>query len=394
MIIDLSNRDLLQGKEEIMFFKDAISADSHVLEPPHCYTDFIDPKFRDRAPHLEVDAKGRTVYVIEGLTTAVPVGTADGAGLKPSVRRQHILKTTFEDCKPSAWDPSYRLEDQKRDGIAAEIIYPSVGMFVCSLADIDYKDACIDAYNRWLEGFCAGLPNRLFGLAMTSVHSVDAAIEDFRDARERGFVGMMLPSLPHYEDYDHPDYDALWECATDLQMPICFHILTGRGPGSVTAFFQKGRGGRMNSFMQIIRDVQDVIGTILLSGVFERHPNLKLVSAEADAGWMPHWQYRMDHIAFNEADDGIVDGLSKLPSEYLRSNVWTTFQDDWVAFQTKDLMNYKQLLWANDFPHTDSTWPHSQELLAKHAAILSQDERKAILRNNVRGVFNLPLPAA
>ena len=65
-----------------------------------------------------------------------------------------------------------------------------------------------------------------------------------------------------------------------------------------------------------------------------------------------------------------------------------------VAFQTKDLMNDKQFLWANDFPHTDSTWPHSQELLAKHASILSEAERKAILRDNVRGVFNLPVPAA
>ena len=378
-----------------MFFKGAISADSHVLEPPACFTDHIDPKFRDRAPHIEIDGKGRTVYVIEGLTTRIPVGTADGAGMKPSVRRKHILEATFETCKRSAWDPAYRLEDQERDGIAAEIIYPSVGMFVFSVADIDYKDACVDAYNRWLEGFCAGLPERLFGLAMTSVRSVDAAIDDFRRAKARGFVGMMLPSTPHYEDYDHPDYDALWQCAVDLQMPICFHILTGKGPGSVSTILQKQvRGKRMNGFMKIIRDVQDVIGTIVLGGVFERNPGLKLVSAEADAGWMPHWQYRLDHAAYNETDDGIVDGLSKLPSEYLRSNVWTTFQDDWVAFATKDLMSYTQLLWANDFPHTDSTWPHSQELLAKHAANLSEAERKAILRNNVRAVFQLPVPAA
>lgn len=377
-----------------MFFEGAISADSHVLEPPACFSDYMNPGFRDRAPHLEVDSRGMTVYVIEGLTSRIPVGTADGAGLKPSVRRKHILEATFEECKRSAWDPQYRLADQQRDGIAGEIIYPSVGLFVFSLADIDYKDACINAYNRWLEGFCAGLPDRLFGLAMTSVRSVDAAIEDFRRARSTGFVGMMLPATPHYEDYDHPDYDALWQCAVDLEMPVCFHILTGRGPGSTAILKRQVRGKRMNSFMQIIRDVQDVIGTMLLGGVFERHPGLKMVSAEADAGWMPHWSYRLDHVAYNETDDGIVDGLSKVPSEYLRSNVFTTFQDDWVAFATKDLMNYKQLLWANDFPHTDSTWPHSQELLAKHAANLSVPERKAILRDNVRELFNLPVAAA
>ena len=378
-----------------MFFKGAISADSHILEPPACFSEHIEPGFRDRAPRIESDSVGRHVYVIEGVPTPIPVGAADGAGMLPSMRTYHILKATFEQCRRSAWDPEYRLADQERDGIAAEIIYPSLGLLLISLADIDYKDACINAYNRWLEGFCAGLPGRLFGLGLTSVRSVDAAIDDFRRAKARGFVGMVLPGLPQFEDYDHPDYDALWQCAVDLEMPACFHILSGRGSRSAEAIFKKQkRSNRIMGFMQAISDVQDIIGTMLLGGVFERHPGLKIVSAEADAGWMPHWAYRLDHAAFNETDDGIVDGLSKLPSEYLRSNVFTTFQDDWVAFATKDLVNYKQLLWANDFPHPDSTWPRSQELLAKHAANLSEAECKAILRDNVRELFRLPVPAA
>ena len=72
---------------------------------------------------------------------------------------------------------------------------------------------------------------------------------------------------------------------------------------------------------------------MVLGGVFERNPKLKLVCAEGDAGWMPHYRYRMDHAAFNHAQNGIIRGLSKLPSEYLKSNVWMTFQDDWVAFR-------------------------------------------------------------
>ena len=374
------------------FFEGAISADSHVMEPPTCFTDHIDPGFRDRAPRIELDGIGRHVYVIEGIRTPIPVGMVDGAGMLPSMRMYHILKATFETCRRSGWDPAYRLADQERDGIAAEVVYPSVGMVIIGHADIDYKDACIEAYNRWLEGYCAGLPGRLFGLGLTSARSVDAAIDDFRRAKGRGFVGMMLPGVPHFEDYDHPDYDALWECAVALGMPVCFHILSGSDSGSVTTMLKKQvRGKRINRFMQIIRDVQDVIGTMVLGGVFERHPGLKMVSAEADAGWMPHWAYRLDHAACNETDNGIIDGLSKLPSEYLRSNVFTTFQDDWVAFATKDLMSYKQLLWANDFPHPDSTWPNSQKLLAEHASNLSDAERKAILRDNVRELFQLPV---
>ena len=99
----------------------------------------------------------------------------------------------------------------------------------------------------------------------------------------------------------------------------------------------------------------------------------------------------MDHAVFNAKDDGLLRGLSKLPSEYIRSNVWATFQDDWVAFKMKDLVNVERLLWANDYPHTDSTWPESQALLAAHAAGLNEAERHAILRGNVIDLFNLPL---
>ena len=114
--------------------------------------------------------------------------------------------------------------------------------------------------------------------------SVDSAIDDFENAKRAGFVGMMMPGHPVHEDYDHADYDALWDCATDLDLPICFHILTSR-EGSL---FAPTRGHPINNFLGIIRAVQDVVGMMTLGGVFERHPGLKLVCAEGDAGWMPH----------------------------------------------------------------------------------------------------------
>ena len=263
-------------------------------------------------------------------------------------------------------------------------------MVICTHPDVDYKDAYFKAYNRWLESFCADAPTRLFGLGMTAVMSIDSAIEDFRLAKAQGHVGMMMVGDPVCEDYDHPDYDALWECASELEMPICFHILTAKR-GSVEHAFKPERGHSLNAFMGIIRAIQDIVGLFTLGGVFERNPGLKLVTAESDAGWLAHYMYRMDHAVFNAKDDGLLRGLSKLPSEYIRQNVWSTFQDDWVAFKMKDLVNVERLLWANDYPHTDSTWPRSQELLAKHASDLSESERHAILRGNVIDLFNLPL---
>lgn len=365
-----------------------ISADSHIVEPPNCYTDFIDAKYRDTAPRVVQREDGADMYLVEGMKRSAPIGFIDGAGLTVAERAKRAQAMKWAEVRDGGYDGKARAAYQDRDGIAAEIIYASLGMALCIHRDMDYKDACMKAYNRWLQSFCADSPNRLFGLAMTSVRDIDSAIDDFRRAREMGHVGMMMPGFPGYEDYDHPDYDALWQCATDLDLPICFHILTARGGG----IYDNRRGHPINAFLGIIRAVQDVVGTIVLGGAFERFPKLKLVCAEGDAGWMPHYRYRMDHAAFNHAQNGIIRGLNKLPSEYLKSNVWMTFQDDWVAFQAvaAGMMDHSQLLWANDFPHTDSTWPRSQALLAQHTGALSEAQRQAIMRDNVAGVFNLP----
>lgn len=148
----------------------------------------------------------------------------------------------------------------------------------------------------------------------------------------------------------------------------------------------------MNGFLAIVRGCQDIMETLVLGGVFERHPELKIVCVEADAGWVPHYMYRMDH-AYKRHRHWLPAGqkLSKLPSEYFRENIYTTFQDDWVAFKIADLMNWKRLLWANDFPHSDSTWPRSQELLAEHQADLSEEQRQRILCGNVAELYQIEL---
>ena len=204
-----------------------ISADSHIVEPPNCYVDHIDARYRDIAPRCDVNAKGAAAYTINGLDNPIPVGMLAAAGMTPEQVKEH-KRSNFNEITRAAWDPNERIAAQERDGVGAEIIFASVGMVLCSHPDYDYKRACMQAYNRWLAGFCAAQPNRLFGLAQTAVSSVDEAIEDFVAAKEAGMVGMMVTGNPQHEDYDHPDYDALWECAVDLQLPICFHILTSQ----------------------------------------------------------------------------------------------------------------------------------------------------------------------
>ncbi|MBV1878444.1 MAG: amidohydrolase [Pseudomonadales bacterium] len=364
-----------------------ISADGHVCEPPNCYTDFIDPKYRDDAPRIEEQPDGTEAFVIPGMKP-VGLGFVDGAGFTVKDRLARAKTIRFSDIREAGYNANARAVCMDQDGLAAEIIYASIGMGLCMHKDPLYKDACMRAYNRWLESMCSEQPYRVFGLAQTAVLSVDSAIEDFKMAKKMGMVGMMMPGDPVHEDYDHPDYDALWECATDLELPVTFHILTSRA-GSMSAK-NKIRGHNMNGFLNIVRAIQDVVGLMVYGGVFERHPKLKLVVAESDVGWIPHYMTRMDHSAKLNAEGGIIKGLSKLPSEYVKENVYGTFQDDVTAFHSMYMMDYRHILWASDFPHSDSTYPRSLELIEEQTPHLTEEQKQGIFRDNTAALFNLP----
>ncbi len=361
-----------------------ISADSHITEPPNCYIDHIDPAFRDRAPYLQHDDKAGDLYVIPGMSRPVPMGLVAAAG-KPA-EEITVLGVDFEELHRGGWDPEARLGDQDRDGVNGEIIYPTVGMVLCNHKDLEYKQACMDAYNRWMAGYCATHPDRLFGIGQTAMRTPDDGIADLERIKEMGFKGVMMPGIPGVEDYDSPVYDEFYEAAIDLGLPLSFHILTGPS--------EAPRGPKINGFITIVRACQDVMGTFVFGAVFERHPKLSVVCVEADAGWVTHYLYRIDH-AYKRHRNWLPHGeLTRMPSEYFRENIYVTFQDDWVAFKMTDLMNVDRLMWANDFPHSDATWPWSQEMLAEHTAHLTEHEKRRILHDNVAELYGLdPLDA-
>jgi uncharacterized protein len=362
--------------------KHIISADSHITEPPDTYSARIDRKYKDVAPKMvRHDALG-DVFVIDGMRRPLPMGLLAAAG-KPA-EQIRIAGVKFEEMHRGGWDPEARIADQDRDGVFAEIVYPTVGMILCNHPDFDYKKACFDAYNLWITEYCAGHRDRLIGIGQTAMRSVDEGIEDLRKIRALGLRGVMMPGNPKLADYDSAIYDPFWEAAIDLELPLSFHILTSRGDS-----MERSRGPRLNGFLSIIRGNQDIIGTFVLSGVFERHPKLKVVCVEADAGWAPHYMYRMDH-AYDRHRYWLPAGtLSKMPSEYFRENVYLTFQDDWVAFRVAHLCNVHRLMWASDFPHSDSTWPWSQEVLRKQTEGLSAKDKELILHDNAADLYHL-----
>jgi predicted TIM-barrel fold metal-dependent hydrolase len=195
----------------------------------------------------------------------------------------------------------------------------------------------------------------------------------------------MMPGDPAVEDYDSKIYDPFFATAVELNLPLSFHILTTKQG----ALAQNPRGPRINGFLSIIRGCQDIMGTLIFGGVFDRHPGLKVVCVEADAGWVPHYCYRMDHAYQRHRYWMKAPPLKRLPSEYFADHIYVTFQDDWVAFQTTHLCNVRRLMWASDFPHSDSTWPNSQAVLDQQTKHLTEQERNWICHDNVAELYGL-----
>ena len=139
-----------------------ISADSHITEPPDCYTKSSTRPTGTRRPTSSTHESKGDLYVIPGMSKPIAIGPLAAAGI-PSEQLSTFGKR-FEDLHRSGWDPTARAADQQRDGITGEILYPTVGMVLCNHKDLAYKQACMDAYNRWIAEYCAADPDRLYGL--------------------------------------------------------------------------------------------------------------------------------------------------------------------------------------------------------------------------------------
>jgi len=394
----LSDEKAVEDETHFSLYR-PISADSHVTEPPNCYIDNIESRYRDRAPRIVPDPERGEVFVIDGVDDRIPLALVAAAGRDPKTLKMEGA-TLFESLHRGSWDPKARLLAQDVDGIAGEIIYPTIGMVLCGHPDPDYKSAAMWAYNRWLQGFVSEAPGRLFGIGQTAVRSVEEAIEDVCRFKEMGFRGVMLPSEPATEfDYDDIRFDPLWDACVAHGLPISFHILTsnrrqnrlatrGESLASTTKSYG-GRGPAINQWYGVIRSVQDIIGMFIFGQVFDRNPDLKLVCVEGDAGWAPHYMFRMDHVYNHHRHWMKTKELARLPSDIFKSNVYLTFQDDAVAFRLADLCGPDQLLWGNDFPHTDATWPHSEAVVTAQTKHLTNLQKRKILRENVTSLYGL-----
>jgi predicted TIM-barrel fold metal-dependent hydrolase len=275
------------------------------------------------------------------------------------------------------------------DGVSAEVLYPSVGMALAQSRDRDYQLACIRAYNDWLIEYCAAGQGRLVGLAMIPAIDVDAAVAEVARTHAAGLRGAMVPGRPPEGHYAEARFDPLWAALAANRMPVSFHILTGGMGGDPTL----GSGIALMGVMSIVQQMQQTLLLLIFGGVLDRHPDLRVVSAEHDAGWVAHFAYRMDQMT-DRHQNWMGRGRSnrRRPSEYLSEQCWYTFQKDPVAVETRQRVGVGQLMWASDYPHSDSTWPHSRKVIERDFEGVPEGDLTAIVHDNAARLYGIGAP--
>jgi uncharacterized protein len=358
-----------------------VSADSHVSEPGNLWSERLPAKFRQRAPRM-VRRDDGDWFECDGLRPG-PVALGIIAGKK--FEDYKATGMTYEDGRKGGWDPHERIKDQELDGVEAEVLYPTLGMRMFGLTDIEFQKALFEAYNSWMADYCKPYPTRLIGAALTPLDDVEWACRELERGAKAGLRGALIwGTAPEDRPYSERIYDPFWAKAQELRVPLSLHIVTGARGQQVRGDFSQ----MLSLYTLLAQPIQGSLCALVFSGVLDRFPELKFVSAENDIGWLPHFIARMDH-AWERYHHMVGARLELLPSEYCRRQVYATFMDDRVGVANRELIGTDNIMWSSDYPHSDSTWPHSREVIAKDFEGVSEADRRKILADNAVGLYGL-----
>jgi predicted TIM-barrel fold metal-dependent hydrolase len=310
------------------------------------------------------------------------------------------------------WDNEMRNGQQDADGVVGEVIFPNtVPPFFPGFVlfapppkpeDYELRLAGIRAHNRWLEAFCEQYPQRRAGIGQIFVNDLDDAIEDVKWIKEHNLRGgMLLPAIPPdaswLKPYNHPDYDRLWKVCEDLGVPVNSHGGIGcpeylRHPSS--ALIQIAEIGYFSHRPLIF---------FLLSGVFERFPNLNFVMTEQGCAWIPPFLKQLDHQLEAVRKAGAIGELRfkqehilpKSATEYFQQNVWlgVSFPGPADAKAAKETVGIDKFMWGSDYPHDEGTHPFTREALRQVFCDWDEASMRKILAENVAKLYNFDLDA-
>jgi predicted TIM-barrel fold metal-dependent hydrolase len=361
-------------------------ADSHVMEPADFWERYIDPEFRERAPRG--DSRFRQALTVDG--RQAPTMRYKRREERADRIQEDQLRR-YGDYSGSGWDaPSYvRMMD--REGIDRMAVYPTRGLYQASAWGLDPAlcAAVVRAYNSWLHDFCAPDRTRLVGVGQLDLREVGGAIREARRCvGELGFGGvfaMPTPPLPGVT-LERPYYDPLWSALEELDVPLGIHDVPGVGTGQVGADrFGDWVPARAATAFTI--ESQVALFSLLMGGICERHPGLRVVVLESGAGWLPYWLWYLDELAERYASE--LPPLSLRPSEYFRRQCFISGElEEPTLKYVVDYLGCDNAVVATDFPHPEATFPGGVRAFLGRED-LGAEAKRMLLWDNPRRLYKL-----
>jgi predicted TIM-barrel fold metal-dependent hydrolase len=364
-----------------------VSSDGHAGPPAHVYREYLDPAFREAFDaHQEALEAGR-------MTNQAFVEEWD--------------EETGDHELLAAYDSDVRDKVLDTEGVAAEVLFPDADVlgtgrtasspFGSGLAsgagmtDPSQIFAGAQAHNRWLADFVAASPGRRIGVAVVPITAgVEDSVLEIHEAAAAGMKGILIPTRWFEQQaYHHPMYEPVWSACEDTGLVV--HTHSGAGP----ADYDLGPG-----FVSIYANeawwwAARPLWVLLLSGVFERHPSLQYSIAENGAWWIPDLMKRMDEKwvgAHNTRKFGDIfkHDLSMKPSDYLHRNIALAASTPGVdEIDRRHEIGIGNLLWGNDLPHPEGTYPHTRRWINERFAAMPEDEARRILGENAIEFYGL-----
>jgi len=384
-----------------------VSADCHVTESL-AFLNGIEPQYRARIPRVVENADGSQHLVTEGNRPQL-VRSAKNA---PTERQQPYERP--EDNQPArarmeeedllrlgaGRKLEQRLSDQERDGVDVEVLFPTTGLLCWATPDPVFAMAMCRMWNRWavdhIGSHMRGDSPRILPMALIATGDLEGAQREIRWAAENGFRGVCLGNSPIYGptqfgtlQYNDPSFEPMWSLLDDLGLVVTFHVSTGKDPRA-----SGGNGGAIINYVcHSMETTIEPIVQMIASGVFERHPRLKAGLVESGIGFVPWLLETMDH-AYRAHHFWVRPVIPELPSHYFRRNCFATFQiDQFGLMDVEELDLVGNMLWANDYPHHEGSWPHSADAIERTMRHLSDESRAKILGLNAAALFGLKPPA-
>jgi predicted TIM-barrel fold metal-dependent hydrolase len=284
-----------------------------------------------------------------------------------------------------------RLNEMAADGLSAEVLYPSWVNRCFALEDPALQEACFQVYNDWLIDYCEPNMDRLVGIPCISVYNIDNAIKELERCTQAGLKGALLWQAPPKEfRFSSDHYEPFWEAAEAMDAPINFHV--NSGPESRTP---KKSGPDQEAFRSKVNfrtlEGSDALFDLIFYGVLHRHPNLKVVLVENQIGWIPFVLEQWDYFAARPGTKASLP-FDREPSFYFYRQVYATFFNDGVGGRNLSWWGQDNCMWSSDFPHPNSSWPNSLDVIEQNIGHLPSEARAKLLRENVVRLYGMKVP--